>query len=395
MLENSVLHTKDPHRQPAPVHTSIGRACVLGGSFAGLLAARVLADHSQRVVILEPDAPTGPFERAFVPQGKHGHFLQPDGLTLLEGWFPGFTREARAHGAVLAVPGRQQLFVDGMPVDFPESTMLVASRPFIEHEIRRRVTALPNVEVLQARATGLRYRDEAVSAVSYRSSSGSEHILDVELAVDAMGRASRMGRWLEGDGYPAPVIERVPIGLSYTTRLFDRPAEPREPLIACALNRISLPPNDVPHSRTATALAGIAVYAIERSRWQVVTMTYGLSQHATTRDDVSAVAAASPEVFGQAMTGDPVGEPATFYYRESHRRLLTQPEDHPTGLLFIGDTVASLNPIRGEGMWSATQQAALLAAHLLSTDEPAAGSRRFTHLLSAFIDQTWNAEIES
>jgi 2-polyprenyl-6-methoxyphenol hydroxylase-like FAD-dependent oxidoreductase len=40
-----------------------GTACVLGGSIAGLLAARVLADHAERVAMIERDAPRG---RAFV-----------------------------------------------------------------------------------------------------------------------------------------------------------------------------------------------------------------------------------------------------------------------------------------------------------------------------------------
>jgi len=195
-------------------------AAVLGGSFAGLLAARVLAEHAQRVVIIEPDAPSGPFARASVPQGNHGHFLQPDGLALLESWFPGFTSDARAHGAVLAGPGHHRLFVDGGPVEFPEATMLMASRPFIEHEIRQRVTALPNVGVLQARATGLRCRDGAVSAISYQSCPDRGSTLEVDFAVDAMGRASRMARWLHDNEYPVPVTERVPVGLGYTTREF-------------------------------------------------------------------------------------------------------------------------------------------------------------------------------
>jgi 2-polyprenyl-6-methoxyphenol hydroxylase-like FAD-dependent oxidoreductase len=36
-----------------------GTACVLGGSIAGLLAALVLADHAERVVMIERDAPRG------------------------------------------------------------------------------------------------------------------------------------------------------------------------------------------------------------------------------------------------------------------------------------------------------------------------------------------------
>ena len=45
-----------------------GHALVVGGSMAGLLAARVLADHFERVTIVERDGfPDGPAFRKGVP----------------------------------------------------------------------------------------------------------------------------------------------------------------------------------------------------------------------------------------------------------------------------------------------------------------------------------------
>jgi hypothetical protein len=41
--------------EPRKPRVQIGAACALGGSFAGLLAARVLADHAVRVTVLERD----------------------------------------------------------------------------------------------------------------------------------------------------------------------------------------------------------------------------------------------------------------------------------------------------------------------------------------------------
>ena len=46
-------------------------ACVLGGSIAGLLAARVLADHARRVVVIERDVVNvDGRSRAGVPQDR-------------------------------------------------------------------------------------------------------------------------------------------------------------------------------------------------------------------------------------------------------------------------------------------------------------------------------------
>jgi len=51
-------------------------ACVLGGSIAGLLAARVLADHACRVVVIDRDAVgLDGRSRPGVPQDRQVHVL--------------------------------------------------------------------------------------------------------------------------------------------------------------------------------------------------------------------------------------------------------------------------------------------------------------------------------
>ena len=49
-----------------------GQAVVIGGSIAGLLSARVLSEHFEKVIILERDVlPTGPEARKSAPQARH------------------------------------------------------------------------------------------------------------------------------------------------------------------------------------------------------------------------------------------------------------------------------------------------------------------------------------
>ena len=71
-----------------------GRVVVVGGSLAGLLTARALADHADELVVLErerlPDTVT---PRGRVPQGRHLHLLLSAGLDLLREWFPGVEDE--------------------------------------------------------------------------------------------------------------------------------------------------------------------------------------------------------------------------------------------------------------------------------------------------------------
>jgi hypothetical protein len=67
-----------------------GHAVVIGGSLAGLLAARVLADHFGRVTVVERDAyPGGPEPRKGVPQGRHAHIMLMRGRREFERLFPG------------------------------------------------------------------------------------------------------------------------------------------------------------------------------------------------------------------------------------------------------------------------------------------------------------------
>jgi len=47
-----IVESRGPVRRPVV----IGQAVVLGGSVAGLLAARILADHAESVVIVDRDA---------------------------------------------------------------------------------------------------------------------------------------------------------------------------------------------------------------------------------------------------------------------------------------------------------------------------------------------------
>src|SRR5262249_8306171 len=74
-------------------------ALVIGGSLAGMCAARVLSDVFDQVTIIERDAyPSAPDFRNGVPQGPPIHNLLARGLLEFESFFPGFEarmREAR------------------------------------------------------------------------------------------------------------------------------------------------------------------------------------------------------------------------------------------------------------------------------------------------------------
>src|ERR1043165_3144867 len=81
---------------------SFGHAVVIGGSMAGLLAARALCDHFERVTIIERDRlPERPEPRKGAPQARHLHALMNRGLRILNSYFPRLRDELVGRGALV------------------------------------------------------------------------------------------------------------------------------------------------------------------------------------------------------------------------------------------------------------------------------------------------------
>jgi 2-polyprenyl-6-methoxyphenol hydroxylase-like FAD-dependent oxidoreductase len=71
-------------------HGNRKHAIVIGGGMAGLLATRVLADHFERVTIVDRDPfPAIGEQRRGVPQGQHTYGLLASGRCILDEFFPG------------------------------------------------------------------------------------------------------------------------------------------------------------------------------------------------------------------------------------------------------------------------------------------------------------------
>ena len=125
------------------------RAIVTGSGFAGLLAARVLSDYFQQVVIVEKDnQPSTPVPRKGVPQGHHIHVLLNAGEQILEDLFPGIKSEMLEAGSQTAVLGnevRWRVAGKWMPPFDGGMTTFFQTRPMLELVLRRRVANVENI----------------------------------------------------------------------------------------------------------------------------------------------------------------------------------------------------------------------------------------------------------
>ena len=358
-------------------------AVVLGGSMAGLLAARVLADRFATVAVVERDQlPHGPEPRRGVPQGKHIHGLLAGGQQAFEHLLPGLTRDLAADGVPVGDPlADLRLSINGHHFKQAASglTLVSASRDVLEHHVRRRIRALPNVTLADRRdVVGLAADDGRITGVRVlrRAADRVEEHLDADLVVDATGRGSRAPVWLSELGFPAPPEEQLNVDLGYTTRRYHLPAGAFD----ADLGLLQAP--------TPAHPRGAALARLEHGVWMLTLIGLGGDHPPARVDDFDEFAASvgSGELLALIRTAEPIDAPIAFRFPASTRRYYERTRI-PDNLVVLGDGLCSLNPIYGQGMTVAALEALALAGQLCGERVPP--SRAMMVELAKIVEVPW------
>jgi len=362
-------------------------ALVLGGSIAGLIAARVLADHAEEVWIIEPDLlEDAPTLRRGAPHGSQAHNLGGRGRKVIEQLLPGIVRQMVREGGQLVHggPGGAQWFLNGRPkVPVRGGSVVSVSRPFLEWHIRRRVLALPNVALVKGTATGLTATGDRVDGALVRPPGAVDSVRHpAGLVVDATGRSSRLSDWLGRLGYPAPGKRRMILDLGYATCLFHRAPGQR---LGGHVGVYSVYTPSKAHDGPCS------MAPIEGGRWLALVSGYGDRRPGRDLGEFLARCRANPATPLRLLPDacEPASEVYVYRFPYSVRRDFDVLSRFPAGLVAAGDAVASFNPVYGQGISVAALHAVALAEWLREPGAVDSPAYPYFRRVRQVVDDAW------
>ncbi|ONI87643.1 FAD-binding monooxygenase [Saccharothrix sp. ALI-22-I] len=367
----------------------VNRAVVLGGSLAGLFAARVLSDVYDQVTVVDRDHLTGPnLLRRGLPQGHHLHGLLSRGQQIVEEHFPGITEAMVAEGAQIGdVADDVRWIINGRRLAQVESGLvaLCASRPFLERHVRDRVLLLPNVTFVQQTdilRLDLAETGKRVTGVWIMPDGANETLLPADLVIDTSGRGSRTPVWLEEWGYGRVEEEKHKIGMGYTTRHWRVRDEAFEGNIS--INTVA----------SAGVPRGAILQKIDGDR--AILTAYGiLGDHpGIDPDGVMAFvkSLAAPDIHEVLQTAEPLDDPVAYRFPTNLRRHYQRMTDFPAGLLVMGDAVCSFNPSYAQGMTVSAMESLVLGRHVAVAGEIDTAAY-FDDLATEAVDGCWDMAV--
>ena len=367
--------TTDLHRS--------GHAVVAGAGVAGCLASIVLADHFERVSVLErarsqPHAATDhgpPSCRAGVPQGRCLHLLMAPGAKIFDGIIPEWRPELEALGAVPFDASRDVALYGaaGPRLPSPAGDVLYGcSRALLETMLRRSIHRRPNIHLWEgSELKDLLFCDQTqrVTGVGVaKRHGGPEETMTADLVLDASGAASMLPQWLAAQHCVrgSAVAESVVDGpTSYVSRWYQLP-DAYQPAWSCC----SISPSPRTLGRSALLLRA------EHNCWGLVLLAPA-DQPLPTDDQALLAFVVSLgdnhllRTLQVAKAVSPIHHYGSFTSRWKHYE---QCRAWPAGLLALGDAVCCLDPYFGLGMSLAADSVWTLRTALRQAHRPSEGA---------------------
>jgi 2-polyprenyl-6-methoxyphenol hydroxylase-like FAD-dependent oxidoreductase len=368
------------------------RAIVIGAGISGLSAARALADHFEEVIVLERDElPSGATPRPGVPQGKQAHGLLGGAMKALEELFPGFGRDLVRAGAVTINYGYELLLefpgLDPFPRREWSWVSYSLTRPLIELTMRRRLEQTANITLRGGcRALELVGTPDGtlVTGILCESADGALQAIPADMVVDGSKHGAPTLSFLESVGRPLPEETTIGVNIRYATALF-------APCFGAlgqfkAIVTFPKPPEGIHYGY---------LLPVENNLWQLLLVGRDNDIPPVDGDAFLSYAQklSTPTIYNAMKGAKRLSDVARYGFPESRWRHFGRLDSFPRGLLPTGDAICCLNPVYGQGITVAVQEAntlrRLLSANAWNADPLATLGMAFLAGAETLIGDPW------
>jgi flavin-dependent dehydrogenase len=317
-------------------------------------------------------------------------------MRALEELLPGFGEELAQAGAVEFDPGYDVLFERLGQGRYTRqrfgSYSYAMSRPLMELTLRRRVEQHRNIaigggcrvlEILGTSCGGI------VTGVSYetrnkgRKKEETPKTLNADLVVDASAHGAPTLAFFIATGRTPPEKTVIGIDTHYSSAVFAAPVTAGEFKVMLT------------YPKPPTQLRYGYLYAAENNRWQVLLIGRGNDIPPSDGDGFLNYAQQiePSSIYDAIKNAVQVDKITRFGFRESVWRHFGRHRNLPRGLFPIGDAMCRLNPVYGQGMIIALQEANMLH-HLLQkqceeNDPLATLGQNFLAKAAVLIEDAW------
>ncbi len=379
-------------------------AVIIGGSVAGLLTARVLAEYFDQITIVERDQyPDKPEPRKSVPQAIHLHNMVTQGWTIMEQLFPHLGNQLLEAGATTIHWPADLLWLGrtGWSPRFDAGIKTYScQRPLLEWTIQQRVTNSPRVHCIQnhratqllwnanrTHVTGIRIQPTGTNGNQNDATTNTTDI-HANLVVDTSGRMSQTPQWFAEVGYPQPRYEIIKAYVGYGTRHYRTP-----PGTALPNWKVLLQQSRPPHLNRAAGL-----FQVENNQWVLTLVGMGSDNHPPTDEaGFNQFMQTLPDssLYDFIQTLEPISP--IYQYRVPQNRLIHYEEMSrwPQQFITLGDAVCLFNPVYGHGISVVAQSVVALEQCLYqhfqnhAPDNLTGLSRTFQRKLAGVLDTPW------
>lgn len=336
-----------------------GTAVVVGGSIAGIATAKILTRHFEKVIVLEMDPQHRRMEgRPGAAQGWHLHHLLTAGQQELEKLFPGIIDDMVREGAFKVDMAEQyHLRLAGTWKKRCKSDIQIvcAGRPLLEWCVRRRLDAEPRVEYrYDAEMQDLVFDASTNTVIGVAVDDDGLKVIPAEFVVDASGKNTRLPEFLERMGAGKPELEQDILNCFYSSMWFHVPPERQwkdKVMEICYAYR----PNEETYA---------AQYYVDSSRTILCSSLIEYNCYSPPRNVQEfrefAKRMQSPVVAQNIEGLEPASSVYNFRSPRMQRYHYEKLERLPNGLVAVGDSYTSTDPVAGLGMTITLQEVAQL-----------------------------------